>query len=259
MKSGKTVSIVQARVGSSRFPSKTLADLDGTPLLIRVLDRIARASCVDEIVVATTREPADDELAAIAARAGYGVHRGSTDDVLDRYLGAARDHDAQIVIRNTADEPFVDPALIDECHTVFLSSSADYVANNVDAVYPEGIDTEVVAIDALERAGREATIASDREHVTPYIWRQPSLFRIRAAGGEPIHPEWRLTVDYPKDLDFARAVYAELPANFVLGDIVTLLEGRPDLLALCPPVPRREGYAKSVSVDAPHDGGVHGA
>ncbi len=253
----KTVAIVQARMGSTRFPGKTLADLAGTTLLERVVQRIARARCVDQVVVATTLQQEDDAVAERATAAGCAVFRGSTNDVLDRYVRAAREHDAGIVIRNTADEPFLDPALIDECFDAFRAADvgdppgppADYAANNLRHIYPEGIDTEVVSIRALETAWQEATLPSDREHVTPFIWRQPERFRLIAAGGQPLRPELRLTVDYPADLEFARILYEVLGPDSMFGlrDVTALLDERPDLLALCPAVPRREGYRKSVS------------
>ncbi|MHB8510977.1 MAG: cytidylyltransferase domain-containing protein [Actinomycetota bacterium] len=241
----RCISIVQARMGSTRFPGKSLEDLNGAPLLLRVLERIARASRIDDLWVATTLEQQDDELAQAASETGYNVFRGSTDDVLDRYVQAARSARADLVVRNTADEPFVDPLLIDEC--IQALSGADYMSNNLVPTYPEGVDTEVVSIEALEIAWREATRASDREHVTPFIWRQPDRFRLASVEVQPLHPDWRLTVDYPQDLEFARACYERLPDGFVLNDVVELLEMHPELLALCPSVPRREGYWKSVS------------
>lgn len=247
----RTVAVVQARMGSTRFPGKTLEDLAGRTLLERVCERVARARCLDALVVATTADPGDDEVARVAAAAGYEVFRGSAEDVLDRYVRAARAHAADVVVRNTADEPFCDPALVDEVHRTFVLAEppADYAANNLAPVYPEGLDTEVVAAAALETAWREATLASDREHVTPFLWRQPERFRLVAAGRAVLRPDLRLTVDYPADLEFARAVWAELPDGFGVRDVVALIESRPDLAALCPVVPRREGYRRSLDAE----------
>ncbi|HVL88710.1 MAG TPA: glycosyltransferase family protein [Actinomycetota bacterium] len=242
----RIVAIVQARMGSTRYPGKTLQDLGGTTLMERVLARVSATARIDEVVVATTTEAGDDPVEAVARAAGYPVVRGSVDDVLDRYVVAARAHRADVVVRNTADEPFLDPAIIHEAIATFEDARPDYVSNNLHHVYPEGLDTEVIAMEALERAHREATLRSDREHVTPYVWRQPEVFRLVAAGGEPVHPEWRLTVDYPEDLAFARAIYEAIGGSlFGLPEIVALLGSRPDLLAMCPSVPRREGYDAS--------------
>jgi len=244
----RIVAIVQARMGSTRYPGKSLHDLDGTTLMERVLARVSAAARIDEVVVATTTQPGDDAIEAVARAAGYAVVRGSVEDVLDRYVAAARAHRADVVVRNTADEPFLDPAIIHEAIAAFEDADppADYASNNLRPVYPEGLDTEVISIEALQRAHRDATLASDREHVTPFVWRQPDRFRLVAAGGEPVHPEWRLTVDYPQDLVFARAVYEAIGGSlFGLPEIVALLESRPDLLAMCPAVPRREGYERS--------------
>jgi spore coat polysaccharide biosynthesis protein SpsF (cytidylyltransferase family) len=233
-------------MGSSRFPGKTLEDLCGKTLLERVLSRVSAASRIDELVVATTSQPGDDPVADAAAEAGVAVFRGSVDDVLDRYVRAAREHAADIVVRNTADEPFADPALIDEVRRLLDGHEADYASNNIVHVYPEGVDTEAMPMASLETAWREATRPSDREHVTPFLWRQPERFRCVGVQRDPVEPELRLTVDYPADLEFARALYRELPDAFTLNDIIDLLTERPDLRALCPVVPRREGYDRSV-------------
>ncbi|MGH2829999.1 MAG: cytidylyltransferase domain-containing protein, partial [Actinomycetota bacterium] len=226
-----TIAIVQARMGSTRFPGKTLHDLCGRTLLERVLDRVSRASSVDAVVVATTQEAIDDDLARVAAGFGAAVFRGSTEDVLDRYVRAAREHGATVVVRNTADEPFLDPGLIGD--VIAALGDADYASNNLEHRYPEGLDTEAVAMPALQIAWSEATRPSDREHVTPFIWRQPQRFRLVPVGAAPVRPDLRLTVDYPADLDFARAIYAALGPDraFGLAEVIALLEERPDLLA----------------------------
>lgn len=238
-------------MGSTRYPGKTLAGLHGKTLLEQVIARIAASSCVDEIVVATTLEPEDGPIVRLSADTGVATFRGSTDDVLDRYVQAARQHGADVVIRNTADEPFLDPSLIDEAWRCFNDGNADYVSNNLNHIYPEGLDTEVVSMEALEEAWRGATRPSDREHVTPFIWRQPERFRLKAAGSNPMRPDLRLTVDYPGDLVFANAVYEALDGDVGLANVITLLESRPDLLALCPTVPRREGYQTSLQKEEP--------
>lgn len=245
----RTVGIVQARMGSTRFPGKTLEDLAGRTVLERVIHRLSRAASLDAVVVATTTDAADDEIERVAAAGGVPVVRGSTEDVLDRYLQAAKAHGADVIVRNTADEPFLDPALIDE--VVHALGDADYASNNLTPLYPEGLDTEAVTMAALETAWKEATRASDREHVTPFIWRQPDRFRLAAPPGDPVGPELRMTIDYPEDLAFARAVYDSFAPDdsFGLADVLALLERRPDIAAMCPVVPRREGYTRSVEAE----------
>ena len=108
-----TVAVIQARCGSTRFPRKVLAPLQGRPMLAHIIERVARASLVDHVVVATTDGPGDDEVAALATALGAGVTRGSEDDVLSRYVLAAHEHDADVVVRITADCPLTDPAIVD--------------------------------------------------------------------------------------------------------------------------------------------------
>src|SRR5712672_2120629 len=166
----RTVAIVQARMGSSRFPGKVLRDIHGEPMLYRVLSRVQRAIRLDDIVVATTSRTEDDCISELASAWGFQTYRGSEEDVLDRYYRAARLSGAELVVRLTADCPLTAPDLIDQAIEEMLSSHADYVSNSRPrSSYPEGLDVEVIRFKALERAWREAAQSSEREHVTPYI------------------------------------------------------------------------------------------
>src|SRR5438067_2111172 len=192
----RTVAIVQARMGSSRLPGKVLRDIHGEPMLYRVLSRIRRAVHLDDVLVATTSRREDDCISRLASAWGFRAFRGSEEDVLDRYYKAARFSGAELVVRITADCPLAAPELIDQAIEEMLSSHADYVSNSRPySTYPEGLDVEVIRFEALERAWREAAQISEREHVTPYIWKGERGFSTVLLSCPKPFPRVRLTVD----------------------------------------------------------------
>ncbi len=244
------VAIVQARMGSTRLPQKTLAPLAGKPMLAHILERIQAVEAIDQIVIATTTRPEDEAIVHLAQDLDVPVYRGSVEDVLDRFYQCARQIGAHTIVRITADDPFKDPQIIQEMleHWQAAYPAYDYLSNTLEPTYPEGLDIEIFTMEALEQAWREATLPSDREHVTPYIWRQPHRFRLFSWKQEEDLSHLRWTVDYPEDLAFAQAVYQRLyPQNprFLMKDILALLEREPHLRDLPRAVPRNEGYQRS--------------
>ena len=172
----KVVVIVQARMGSTRFPGKVLAPLCGRPVLAHVLERARLIRRASACVIATTTHKADDPVADLAGELGVPVFRGSEGDVLDRTYRAAKTHGADVVVRITADCPAHDPEVADWAVWMLQSSGYDYVSNHVDRTFPDGLDVEAIRFEALETAWREAKEPYDREHVTPYIWKHPERF-----------------------------------------------------------------------------------
>src|SRR5215470_15506655 len=163
------VAIIQARMGSTRLPGKVLLDIAGQPMLGRVISRVCRAKTIEQIVVATSTAAADDAVSAFCAERGIVCFRGSETDVLDRYYQAARLVQAKTIVRITADCPLLDPEVIDLTVSRFLEGGWDYISNVNPPTFPDGLDTEVFSFAALERAWREATSVTHREHVTPYL------------------------------------------------------------------------------------------
>ncbi len=244
------VAIVQARMGSTRLPGKTLALLAGKPMLAHILERVQAVPLVDRVVVATTTHPEDDAIAALARDLGVTVYRGAAEDVLDRFYRCALEARAHTIVRITADDPFKDPALLQAMleRWIRLWPGLDYLSNTLEPTYPEGLDLEIFSMDALTRAWREATLPADREHVTPYIWRHPHRFRLYSWKQERDLSHLRWTVDYPEDLAFAQAVYQRLYPQkplFLMEDILALLEAEPHLQTLPRRVPRNEGLLRS--------------
>jgi spore coat polysaccharide biosynthesis protein SpsF (cytidylyltransferase family) len=208
-----TVAVIQARCGSTRFPRKVLASLQGRPMLAHIIERVSRATLVDRLVVATTDGAGDDELAALAAASGAGVTRGPAADVLTRYVMAAREHGADVIVRITADCPLTDPAVVDSVIRARSELDADYASNVEPPTFPEGYDCEVFTSACLTRVDREATFDYEREHVTVRIREHMDDFRTAHVAHEPDLSAMRLTVDVPADLDRVTRLLDTLPLS----------------------------------------------
>jgi spore coat polysaccharide biosynthesis protein SpsF len=249
----RVLGVLQARTTSSRLPAKVLAPILGRAMILRQIDRVARAKTLDRLVVATSDDASDDALAALLAGEGVAVHRGPLDDVLARFAGALAAHPADHVVRLTGDCPLADPAIIDATVALHLEDGADYTSNCARPTFPDGLDVEVIRADALREAAAAAWRPSEREHVTPFLRAHPERFRAAELVAPVDRSRLRLTVDTPADLAFARAVYEALhPANpaFDTEALVALLDARPDLLALNAGETRNEGYARSLAAEA---------
>ncbi len=197
--------VVQARMGSSRLPGKVLADLAGEPLLRFMLRRLGPLG-LDNVVVATTVASRDDAVAELGESAGCHVVRGPEADVLERFGLVLDAFPAQTLVRLTADCPLSDPHLIGAIVSHHEETAADYTSNTLIRDFPIGLDVEVVRSTALRVARAEATEPSEREHVTPFIYRRPERFRLAAFRGERSlgHKSW--TVDTPEDLKRVRLI-----------------------------------------------------
>ncbi len=218
------VIIIQARMGSTRLPGKSMKLLSGKPLLWHVVQRCKRAKRADLVVVATSRNPEDDAIEKFCASETISCYRGSHDDVLSRYYETAKQVPAETIIRITSDCPLIDPGLIDDCARVFEKGGVDYVSNvNPERTFPRGLDVEVFSFRALTQAHEEAREPYEREHVTPYLWQNKNnQFSI----GEPIvatssyRRPYRLCVDYQEDFDVMERIYREF---YEEGEIISTL------------------------------------
>lgn len=247
------VAIVQARASSSRFPGKVLADVEGVPLLARLLRRLLRSTECHRFAVATSTSADDDAVAAIADAEGVAVVRGPLDDVLERYRLAADTLGANTIVRLTGDCPLLDPALVDEVVRRFRETGVDYASNIHPPTFPDGLDVEVLARGALERSAREAQRPSEREHVTLYIAEREDLFSRTSVTGDPDRSAMRWTVDYPDDLDFVRAVFRRFRGRedeFGVADALRAIEEDEVLRRLMPLHSRNEALARSLAAEA---------
>jgi glutamate-1-semialdehyde 2,1-aminomutase len=219
----KTVAIVQARMGSTRLPNKVMKPIAGVPMIKLLLERLALAAEVDEIVVATSEDARNHPLADHVLALGYRCYRGSENDVLDRYLQAAKTAAADVVVRITGDCPLIDPGLVDEAIRRFKAAGVDYLA-------------------ALERAAREAEKAFDREHVTPFL-REAGQFRQAAMQNDEDLSALRWTVDEPADFEVVTNVFDHFAPDihFTWQQVLTLQRSQPQLFAANQQLIRNEG------------------
>jgi len=249
---GPVVAIIQARMGSSRLPGKSLAEVEGRPMLWHVIERVKRACLIDRVVVATSTAKADDAIEATCRDMGVTCYRGSENDVLDRYYMAARAERAPQVVRITADCPLIDPEVVDRVVRRFQRGDVDYATNAMVRTYPDGLDTEVFSFSALERAWHEANKTSEREHVTPYL----RMGKFRTANVEcdsvTLYQHYRWTVDEAEDLDFIRAVYRAMRGRerFGMPEVLELLEQNPGLEKMNSEIVSNRGYYKSLFLEA---------
>ena len=237
----RVVAVVQARTGSSRLPGKIWLPLAGAPLLQRMLERVRAAREIDDLVVATTVDDADQPVRELAARLGVRVHAGHPTDLLDRHLRAVEGMHADVVAKVPSDCPLIDPRVIDRVVRFFRANDDryDFVSNLHPASYPDGNDVELMPRPLLEQAWREATRPHEREHTTPFFWDQPGRFRIGNVAwetGRDLSMTHRLTVDYQEDHALIAAVYQALHVEgaypFSLGQILAYLEAHPAVFAL---------------------------
>jgi len=244
------LAILQARMSSSRLPGKVLKPVLGWPMILRQIERIRQARRIDRLVMATSTDVSDDALVQVSEAQGVECARGSLDDVLDRYYQVARKLEPAHVVRLTGDCPLLDPEVVDEVIAFHLEGGFDYTSNALDKLtFPAGLDVEVVRFECLERAWREARLPSEREHVTPYFYNHPELFRLGSHCSEQDLSHMRWTVDEPEDLEFVRRVYEALyPANasFRMRDVVALVEREPALALINSRFDRNEGYKRSL-------------
>jgi spore coat polysaccharide biosynthesis protein SpsF len=208
----KRVIIVQARMTSTRLPGKVLADLGGRPLLAQMLRRLMRCRRADEVVVATTTNAPDDAVVEVAGVEGARWFRGEEHDVLSRYLGAAREARADVIVRVTADCPLIDPEQVDRVIVALETDAggADYAANVVERTFPRGLDAEALYRDTLQRIDRLAHSAAAREHVTHLVRERRDLFIVRSVTDRQDNSDLRWTVDATVDLVMMRRLYEAL-------------------------------------------------
>jgi glutamate-1-semialdehyde 2,1-aminomutase len=238
----KIVALVQARMGSTRLPNKVMKPVGGFPMIELLLSRLSRAKEVDQIVVATSVDARNQPLMEHVRKLGYACEQGSENDVLDRYVQAARVHHADAVVRITGDCPLVDPALVDECVRRFKEAEVDYFSNTNPPSYPDGLDIEVFTFEALEKAGKETGKPYDREHVTPYL-RESGRFKTACMQHGQDLSALRWTVDEPADFAVIEKVfqYFHPCIDFAWGEVLSLQQQHPDMFSLNQHIIRNEG------------------
>lgn len=249
----ETLLITQARYGSSRLPGKILLSIENKTLLQIHLDRLKKCAKVDKLIVATTTNNLDKQVYNLVSSWGCDSICGSENDVLDRYYQAAKPHQPQWVVRVTSDCPLIDPCLVDQVITFAQTQNKDYVSNTIVEHYPDGQDVEVFKFSALRQAWEQATLLSDREHVTPYIRNNSDLKGggLFTAVNYPCPKNYnhiRMTVDEERDFEMIRQLIENLGTNESWETYTNyIIENKLDTINGT--IIRNEGFLKSLKND----------
>lgn len=231
----RIIAIIQARMTSSRLPGKVMKDISGHPMLQHVITRVSKAALLDQILIATSTDPADDEIEKFCIENDFDCFRGHPFDVLDRFYQGAKLNNADIIVRVTADCPIIDPEMIDLMIKTFLDADVDFLANRLpppwERSFPIGLDIEIATISALENAWEHAQTKFEREHVMPYLYVEPGRFKTLIIQHEPDYGKKRFTVDTPEDLDFIRSIFEYFApgTDFSWLEVIEMLKKNPDL------------------------------
>ncbi len=238
----KTLAIVQARMGSTRFPNKVMRPINGVPMIELLLCRLAEAKRIDLIILATSDDPRNQTLADHVRGLGYEVYQGSENDVLDRYCQAAKQHRPDTIVRITGDCPLIDPELVDEIIDAYEAQGVEYLSNTLPPTYPDGLDIEVFSFRAMQQAAQQATKPAEREHVTPFI-RESGLFKTGNFAHEQDYSLERWTVDEPADFEVVRNVFKHFRPRTDFGwqEVMALRQTQPALFQANQHLIRNEG------------------
>ena len=246
------ISIIQARVGSTRLPNKVMRCLEDKSVLEQVVSRVRRSKYINEVFVATTIDINNLPLIQLCSSQNIRVFCGSEEDVLDRFYQLAKLSRPNHIVRITADCPVIDPEIIDMVIENHLELNADYTSNTIIDSYPDGLDTEIFTYTTLERSWKESNLLSEREHVTPYIKNHPDSFLLKSIVSDINSADKRWTLDTELDFDFLKSIFNILYKEnnvFGINDILHLLKRQPSLESINSNIIRNEGYLKSIVND----------
>ncbi len=249
----RIVAIIQARMSSTRLPGKVLKKIADKPMLFHEIERVKQAKLIDEIIVATGDNDSNKPIIDFCKENRIECFQGDEDNVLDRFYQAAKKFKADIIVRITGDCPLHDPTMIDELIEFYLKNENkfDYVSNVDPPSFPDGLDLWVFPFRTLEKVWKEAKLKSEREHVCPYIWKNPDLFRIGHFKSKIDYSNMRWTVDDATDFEFVKKIYENLYEGkiFYMSDILKFLNNNPNLHKIQEGKIRDEGYLKSIRED----------
>jgi spore coat polysaccharide biosynthesis protein SpsF (cytidylyltransferase family) len=248
----KIIGVLQARSDSTRLPQKVLKNILDKPMIVHQLIRTQQSKMLDDLILVTSDEKSDNELAQIVEQNGYRVFRGSKNNVLKRFYDALYDlelNENDLIVRLTGDCPLHDARIIDESIQKCIELKSDYFANCLNQIYPDGLDVEVFRYKTLLDAYKNADKNSQLEHVTPYI-RDCGKFKIDSFFHNTPYSDWRLTVDEPKDFELITKIFNYFGKTlFTFDEIVEFLNNNRELLEINNSIIRNEGYLKSLKED----------
>ena len=235
-----TAIIIQARMGSTRFPGKIMKELASKPVLWHVVNRCRKSKMADQVIVATTDNSEDDIVEKFCEENKILCYRGSSENVLERYYQAAKKYGVNDIARVTSDCPLIDPRIIDLCFDAFRKGKYDYSGNVLgeERSVPIGLEVEVFSFSSLEKSYQEAAEVYEKEHVTPYIWEnKKGEFKIGpiVAPLSGYRADYRLTMDYPEDFETLEKIYREFyePGNIIsVPAVLKYLDRHPEVVKI---------------------------
>lgn len=244
--------ITQARVKSTRLPGKVLRTILNKPLLFYLVERLNLVQTPNKFIIATGPAELNKEIIDFAKKFNLNYFIGSENDVLDRYYQTSKKFNGDIIVRITSDCPLMDPNLIDNGLKMFFTMKYEYVSNAHPPTYPDGYDIEIFSFKKLENAWKKAILPSEREHVTPYIWKNIDKSKMGNFEHDVDLSKFRLTVDTQEDFLLISKIFENFHDNwrdFRLKDVINFLTKNPELLKINAQYERNEGYLKSLRED----------
>lgn len=241
------LAILQGRLSSTRLPGKVLLDLHGKPMILRQLERLQHSKSIDKLVVATSTDPSDDELADVLIASGVEVRRGPLDDVVERFGIVVDEFRPTHIVRLTADCPLTDVDVIDSVISTHIESGSDYTSNVLEPTFPDGLDVECFTSQAFSELRNTELSVQEREHMTLGMYSHPERFSLYSITQSPDRSNLRWTVDVKEDLEFVRIVFDQLYSEermFGQLDILELLKRHPELSRTDEEVARNSGSSK---------------
>ncbi len=246
----KIIGITQARISSSRLPRKVLLKINEKSLLQYHLERAKKSKLVNKWIVATTDENESDLICEIASKLSIDSFKGNLEDVLDRFYQSVKNENPDYIVRITSDCPLIDASIIDDVIKSCIDEKVEYMSNTLKPTFPDGMDVEVFTFAALEKAWKDSKIQSEREHVTPYIWKNSSyfdqtIFTCKNFIGSDDFSNYRLTVDQREDFNLVKELIEVLGDNKTWMEYVTYIKNNQSLFSTNSTIKRNEGYMKS--------------
>ena len=228
----ETAIILQARLGSKRFPSKVLKKINGKTILEYIINRLKKTKLSNNIIVATTNREEDKKIIKVAKKANCHTFRGSTNNVLNRYYKAAVHYKVKNIVRICSDCPLIDPKIINKVYFFYLKNNYDYVSNKIFPSYPIGMGVEILNFQSLKKANKLTKNSYDKEHVTPYIYKNPKKFKIKNVGLKKKLLNYRIVLDYIEDFKLISNIqkhFNKQRKDFTLKDIIKYINRNPIL------------------------------
>lgn len=233
-KKSNIVAIVQARIGSTKFPGKVLKEILGKPMLWHLINRVEKSKYIKKTIIAITMDKKDDIIEKFANKYHLGIYRGSENDIADRFYNAAKKYNADVIVRIWGDCPFVDPEIVDSMLKIFIDERLDYITNFNPPTFPRGFDLEIYSIKVLQEILDETDDPFYRGYPFEFVFQNGNQYKTRNYYNTEDLSKYYWTVDYKEDFDFVSKVYKELQNDdeniFHLKDILNFIKAKPEIV-----------------------------